>query len=77
MQIKTSLRFHLTECLRSKTQVTSDAGKDAEKEEAPPNVWLWGSASVSTSNRASKLLTRSFSIENYARLLSARIAEYH
>jgi hypothetical protein len=35
MQIKTTLRFHLTpaECLRSKIQVTVDAGADAEKEE--------------------------------------------
>jgi hypothetical protein len=34
MQIKTTLRFHLTpEWLRSKTQVTADAGEDVEKEE--------------------------------------------
>ena len=35
MQIKTILRFHLTksEWLKSKTQVTADAGKDVEKEE--------------------------------------------
>jgi hypothetical protein len=35
MQIKTTLRFHLTqsEWLRSKTQVTADASKDVEKEE--------------------------------------------
>jgi hypothetical protein len=34
-QIKTTLRFYLTqsEWLRSKTQVTSDAVKDVEKEE--------------------------------------------
>jgi hypothetical protein len=35
MQIKTILRFHLTksEWLKSKTQVTADAGEDVEKEE--------------------------------------------
>jgi len=33
MQIKTTLRFHLRECLRSKTQVTTNAGEDVEKEE--------------------------------------------
>ena len=35
MQIKTTLRFHLTpvRMLRSKTQVTADAGEDVEKEE--------------------------------------------
>jgi hypothetical protein len=35
MQFKTTLRFHLTqsEWLRSKTQVTADAGKDVEEEE--------------------------------------------
>jgi hypothetical protein len=35
MQIKTIQRFHLTPVrwLRSKTQVTADAGKDVEKEE--------------------------------------------
>jgi hypothetical protein len=35
MQIKTTLRFHLhqSEWLRSKTQVTADAGKDVEKQE--------------------------------------------
>ena len=35
MQIKTNLRFHLTpvEWLRSKIQVTADAGEDVEKEE--------------------------------------------
>ena len=35
MQIKTTLRFHLTpeEWLRSKIQVTTDAGEDVEKEE--------------------------------------------
>jgi hypothetical protein len=34
MQIKTTLRFHLTPVgLRSKTQVTADAGKDVQKEE--------------------------------------------
>ena len=35
MQVKTSLRFHLTqsEWLRSKTQVTADAGEDVKKEE--------------------------------------------
>jgi len=35
MQIKTTLRFHLTswEWLRSKTQVTADASEDVEKEE--------------------------------------------
>ena len=33
MQIKTILRFHLTEWLRSKIQVTADAGEDVEKEE--------------------------------------------
>jgi hypothetical protein len=34
MQIKTTLRFHLTSVrwLRSKTQVTADAVKDMEKE---------------------------------------------
>jgi hypothetical protein len=32
-KIKTTLRFYLTEWLRSKTQVTVDAGKDVEKEE--------------------------------------------
>jgi hypothetical protein len=35
MQIKTTLRFHShqSEWLRSKTQVTADAGEDVEKEE--------------------------------------------
>jgi hypothetical protein len=33
MQIKMTLRFHLTEWLRSKTQVTTDAGEDMEEEE--------------------------------------------
>jgi hypothetical protein len=35
MQIKTTLRFHLnqSEWLRSKIQVTADAGEDVEKEE--------------------------------------------
>jgi hypothetical protein len=35
MKIKTSLRFtsHQSEWLRSKIQVTADAGKDVEKEE--------------------------------------------
>ena len=35
MQIKTTLRFHFTqsELLKSKSQVTADAGKDVEKEE--------------------------------------------
>jgi hypothetical protein len=35
MQIKTTLRFHLThsEWLRSKIEVTADAGDDVEKEE--------------------------------------------
>ena len=35
MQIKTTLRFHLTpvRMARSKIQVTADAGKDVEKEE--------------------------------------------
>ena len=35
MQIKTTLRFtsHQAEWLRSKIQVTADAGKDVEKEE--------------------------------------------
>jgi hypothetical protein len=35
VQIKTILRFHLilAECLRSKIQVTADAGEDVEKEE--------------------------------------------
>jgi hypothetical protein len=33
MQIKTTMRFYQSECLRSKTQVTSDAGEDVEKEE--------------------------------------------
>jgi hypothetical protein len=34
IQIKTTLRFHLTpELLGSKTQVTADAGEDVEKEE--------------------------------------------
>jgi hypothetical protein len=35
MQIKTTLRFHLhqSEWLRSKIQVTVDAGEDVEKEE--------------------------------------------
>jgi hypothetical protein len=35
MQIKTTLTFHLTqsERLRSKIQVTADAGEDVEKEE--------------------------------------------
>jgi hypothetical protein len=35
MQIKTTLRFHLTqsEWLRSKIQVTADAGEDVEKAE--------------------------------------------
>jgi hypothetical protein len=36
MQIKTTLRFHLShqsECLRSKSQVTTHAVNDAEKEE--------------------------------------------
>ena len=34
MQIKTTLRFHLTpEWLRSKTQVTADARQDAKKDE--------------------------------------------
>jgi hypothetical protein len=35
MQIKTILRFHLTqsECLRSKIQVAADAGEDVKKEE--------------------------------------------
>jgi hypothetical protein len=35
MQIKTTLRFHShqSEWLRSKIQVTADAGKDVEKEE--------------------------------------------
>jgi hypothetical protein len=35
MQIKKTLRFHLTSIrmLRSKPQVTADAGKDVEKEE--------------------------------------------
>jgi hypothetical protein len=35
MQIKTTLKFHLhqSEWLRSKVQVTADAGEDVEKEE--------------------------------------------
>jgi hypothetical protein len=35
MQIKTTLRFHLTPVrrLRSKLQMTADAGEDVEKEE--------------------------------------------
>jgi hypothetical protein len=35
MQIKTTLRFHLSpvRMTRSKTQVTANAGEDAEKEE--------------------------------------------
>jgi hypothetical protein len=35
MQIKTTLRFHLTpvRMAKIKTQVTTDAGKDMEKEE--------------------------------------------
>ena len=35
MQIKTTLRFHLTpvRIVRSKIQMTADAGEDAEKEE--------------------------------------------
>jgi hypothetical protein len=35
MQIKTTLRFtsHHSEWLRSKSQVTADAGKDVKKEE--------------------------------------------
>ena len=35
MQIKTTLRFHLTPVRRltSKTQVTADSGRDVEKEE--------------------------------------------
>jgi hypothetical protein len=32
MQIKTTLRFHQSEGLRSKTQVTSDSGKDVKEE---------------------------------------------
>jgi hypothetical protein len=32
MQIKTTLRFHLTPVRMAKIQVTSDAGKDVEKE---------------------------------------------
>ena len=31
MQIKTTLRFYLTLCLKWKTQVTADAGEDVEK----------------------------------------------
>jgi len=38
MQIKTTPRFHQLECLRSKPQVTTDAGKDVEKEEHPSIV---------------------------------------
>ena len=40
MQIKTTLRFHLTqsEWLRSKIQMTADAGEDAEKEEHSSTV---------------------------------------
>jgi hypothetical protein len=33
MKIKTTLRFHQSEWLRSKTQVTADAGEDVKKEE--------------------------------------------
>jgi hypothetical protein len=33
MQIKTTLRFHQSEWLRSKTQVTVAVGEDVEKEE--------------------------------------------
>ena len=33
MQIKTTLRFRLTEWLRSKIQVTANAGEDVEKKE--------------------------------------------
>jgi hypothetical protein len=36
MQIKTTLRFHQSEWLRSKTQVTADVGEDVEKEEHSP-----------------------------------------
>ena len=32
MQIKTTLRFHLTPVRMAKIQVTTDAGKDVEKE---------------------------------------------
>jgi hypothetical protein len=40
MQIKTTLRFHLTavRMLESKIQVTDDAGKDVEKEEHSSTV---------------------------------------
>jgi hypothetical protein len=33
MQIKTTLRFHLTPVRMTKIKVTADAGKDVEKEE--------------------------------------------
>jgi hypothetical protein len=38
MQIKTTLRFHLSPVKgrRSKTQVTADAGEDVEKKDTPP-----------------------------------------
>jgi hypothetical protein len=33
IQVKTTLRFHLTPVRMAKIQVTADAGKDVEKEE--------------------------------------------
>jgi hypothetical protein len=40
MQIKTTLKFHLTpvRMARPKIQVTADAGKDVEKEEHSPKA---------------------------------------
>jgi hypothetical protein len=38
MQIKTTLRFHLTPVRMAKIQVTTDAGKDVEKEEHSSTV---------------------------------------
>ena len=40
MQIKTSLRFHLTQVrmVKIKIQVTADAGEDVEKEEQSSTV---------------------------------------
>ena len=38
MQIKATLRFHLTPVRMGKIQVTADAGKDVEKEEHSSTV---------------------------------------
>jgi len=87
MQIKTTLRFHLTPVRMAKinTQVTADAGKDMEKEEYSPIVggmanWynLSGNHSEGSSeNRTFQYLSTQFYIpKRCSNMLQRHILHY-